>query len=148
MNRRDFLVRTGLALSAGMLAADFPLPKVLAGPAQPLKLDTWQAVRDQFLLSRDIIHMSCFFLASHPTPVRKAIEAHRRGLDENPIGYWLDQSEKQEALVLRAAGDYLGASPTDIALTDSTTMGLGLLYGGLKLREGQEVLTTIPRNCR
>ena len=59
------------------------------------------------------------------------------------MGYWFDQSEKLEASVLRAAGEYLGASPTDIALTDSTTMGLGLLYGGLKLREGQEVLTTI-----
>ena len=33
-------------------------------------------------------------------------------------------------------------SPTDIALTDSTTMGLGLLYNGLELRAGDEVLTT------
>ena len=143
MNRRDFLVRTGLALSAGLLAADFPLSKVLAGPAKPLKLDTWEAVRDQFSLSRKLIHMSCFFLASHPAPVREAIEVHRRELDANPIGYWLDQSERLEASVLRAAAEYLGVSPTDIALTDSTTMGLGLLYGGLKLREGQEVLTTI-----
>lgn len=143
MNRRQFLVRTGLALSGGMLAANFPLPNVLAGSAQPLKLDTWEAVREQFSLSRNVIHMSCFFLASHPKPVRAAIEAHRRRLDENPIGYWLDQSEKLEASVLRAAADYLAANPTDIALTDSTTMGLGLLYGGLKLREGQEVLTTI-----
>src|SRR5436309_3653560 len=143
MNRRDFLVRTGLALSTGMLAADFPLAKVLASPAQPVKLDTWEAVRDQFLLSRDVIPMPGSFLASHPTPVREAIEVHRRGLDANPMGYWFDQSEKLEASVLRAAADYLGASPTDFALTDSTTMGLGLLYGGLKLREGQEVLTTI-----
>ncbi|MGH7754482.1 MAG: aminotransferase class V-fold PLP-dependent enzyme, partial [Gemmatimonadales bacterium] len=29
-----------------------------------------------------------------------------------------------------------------VALTDSTTMGLGLLYGGLKIRQGQEILTT------
>jgi selenocysteine lyase/cysteine desulfurase len=143
MNRRDFLVRTGLAVSAGMLAAGFPLSKVLAGPAQLAKLDTWEAVRDQFPLSRDVIHMSCFFLSSHPTPVREAIEMHRRGLDENPMGYWWEHSEKLEATVLLAAADYLGVSPTDIALTDSTTMGLGLLYGGLRLREGQEVLTTI-----
>jgi selenocysteine lyase/cysteine desulfurase len=32
--------------------------------------------------------------------------------------------------------------PSDIALTDSTTMGLGLLYSGLKLRTDQEILTT------
>jgi selenocysteine lyase/cysteine desulfurase len=44
--------------------------------------------------------------------------------------------------VLSAASEYLGVSPTDIALTDSTTMGLGLLYGGLDLRGGQEILTS------
>jgi selenocysteine lyase/cysteine desulfurase len=44
--------------------------------------------------------------------------------------------------VLQAAAGYLGVDPTEIALTDSTTMGLGLLYGGLALREGQEILTT------
>lgn len=143
MNRREFLMRTGLALSAGVLAANFPLSRLCAGQSQPARLESWEAVRDQFPLSRDIIHMSCFFLASHPTPVREAIERHRRGLDENPIGYWVDQSERLEGAVLAAAADYLGVSPTDIALTDSTTMGLGLLYGGLTLREGQDILTTV-----
>ena len=82
---------------------------------------------------------------SHPIPLRSraAIERHRRGLDADPIGYWFEQEEKQEAAVLRAAADYLAVDPTEIALTDSTTMGLGLLYGGLTLREGQEILTTL-----
>ncbi|WP_447978851.1 aminotransferase class V-fold PLP-dependent enzyme [Candidatus Nitrospira bockiana] len=87
--------------------------------------------------------MACFFLASHPASVRAAIDRHRRGLDENPIGYWLDHSEHLEAEVLTAAGDYLGVDPRDIALTDSTTMGLGLLYGGLTLRAGQDLLSTV-----
>jgi selenocysteine lyase/cysteine desulfurase len=93
-------------------------------------------------LSREVIHLAGFFLAAHPLPVREAIERHRRGLDQDPIGYWFEYEEKQEAAVLRAAAEYLGVDPTEIALTDSTTMGLGLLYGGLTLREGQEVLTT------
>jgi selenocysteine lyase/cysteine desulfurase len=37
-------------------------------------------------------------------------------------------------------------SPTEIALTDSTTMGLGLLYGGLALKADQEILTTTSRS--
>lgn len=150
MNRRGFLVRTGLALSAALLNAQLPSQGSLAGSAdpigsasRPLRLDSWEAVRDQFPLSRDAVHMSCFFLASHPTPVREAIEAHRRGLDENPLTYILDNEERLEAAVLSAAADYLGVDPADIALTDSTTMGLGLLYGGLTLAPGQEVLTTV-----
>lgn len=141
MYRRDFLIRTGLALGAAVLA-EMPSAGVLAGSADPAKLDTWEGVRDQFLLSRDFIHMTGFLLASHPRPVREAIEAHRRGLDDNPAHYWEDNEERCEAEVLRAAADYLGVAPTDIALTDSTTMGLGLLYGGLALRADQEILTT------
>nr|HMS86553.1 aminotransferase class V-fold PLP-dependent enzyme [Nitrospira sp.] len=139
--RRDFLVRTGLALGAALLADARPC--ALANPSSPQgKLESWESIRAQFPLSPQLIHLAAFFLASHPTPVRDAIERHRAGLDADPIGYWVDQEEKQEARVLQAAADYLGGNPTDIALTDSTTMGLGLLYGGLQLRAGQEILTT------
>lgn len=142
IDRRRFLVRSGLALSAAVLSPEiFPLSHASA-LAEPSKSSDWQAVRDQFPLSRDLIHLAGFFLASHPTPVREAIERHRAGLDADPIGYWMGHEKKQEAAVLQAAAGYLGVDPTEIALTDSTTMGLGLLYGGLALREGQEILTT------
>jgi selenocysteine lyase/cysteine desulfurase len=86
--------------------------------------------------------MASFFLSSHPRPVREAIEAYRRSLDANPIGYIFGNEERLEAESLAAAAAYLGVDPTEIALTDSTTVGLGLLYGGLKLAPGQEILTT------
>jgi len=142
INRRNFLVRSGLAISAALLAGESPVSTAIAS-APLLKLDSWQAVREQFQLSRDYIHLAGFFLASHPAQVQAAIERHRRGLDADPIGYWFEQEEKQEAAVLRAAADYLAVDPTEIALTDSTTMGLGLLYGGLSLREDQEILSTL-----
>jgi selenocysteine lyase/cysteine desulfurase len=44
--------------------------------------------------------------------------------------------------VRQAAATYLDTAPENVALTDSTTMGLGILYSGLKLRRGQEILTT------
>lgn len=141
IGRRGFLVRTGVALSAAILAE--ACSHTLASQQAPRNTFTnWEDLRAQFPLSSHLIHLAAFFLASHPTPVREAIERHRAGLDADPIGYWVDHEEKQEAKVLQAAADYLGADPTDIALTDSTTMGLGLLYGGLHLRSGQEILTT------
>jgi len=141
IDRRRFLVRSGLALSAALLAAEFPVPRTAAADEPSLPPD-WQAVRDQFSLSRELIHLAGFFLASHPRPVREAIERHRAGLDADPIGYWFAHEKKQEAAVLQAAAGYLGVSSTEIALTDSTTMGLGLLYGGLTVKQGQEMLTT------
>ena len=142
MNRRDFLVRTGLLLGGALLAGGVARPRADAELTDSLKVESWESVREQFALSRELIHMAGFFLASHPAAVRQAIERHRRELDQNPIGYWIDQSERLEGAVLRAAAEYLGGHPADIALTDSTTMGLGLLYGGLTLRDGQEILTT------
>ncbi|HET6674206.1 MAG TPA: aminotransferase class V-fold PLP-dependent enzyme, partial [Nitrospiraceae bacterium] len=143
MDRRQFLVRTGAALGASLLSGLTGLPLPPARAQSESRAGGWESVRAQFLLSADVIHMAGFFLASHPTPVRDAIERHRRGFDANPIGYWLEHEKKQEAAVLKAAADYLAVAPADIALTDSTTMGLGLLYGGLALRQGQEILTTV-----
>jgi isopenicillin-N epimerase len=137
MDRRDFLVRTGLTFAAGALAA---LPPASTAPAR--QLDDWDAVRGLFSVNPDFLHFGGLYLASHPAPVQQAIEQHRRGLDDNPVDYLHQQQAPLEAAVLRAAAGYLGASPSDIALTDSTTMGLSLLYTGLSVRADQELLTT------
>src|SRR5262245_28235430 len=111
MNRRDFLVRTGLLLSTGVLAASSSEPPGRAEPSASAGLDNWDTIRAQFNLTRDRIHMASFLLASHPQPVREAIEIHRRGLDENPADYLHENSERLEGAVLRAAADYLGVQP-------------------------------------
>jgi selenocysteine lyase/cysteine desulfurase len=139
LDRRQFLVRTGAALAAGAAFAD--LDEVAAAPTADAALD-WAGVGRQFRLAPGWTHLSGLLLASHPLPVRRAIERHRRGLDANPVHYLHERGPALEAGVLRAAGAYLRARPTEIALTDSTTMGLGLLYNGLELRAGDEVLTT------
>ena len=105
-------------------------------------LGDWAAVRSEFLLSRDHIHLALMLVTSHPRPVREAIERHRRALDENPSSYFEEKFFNIEGEVRAAAAQYMGGAPEDIALTDSTTMALAVLYGGLPLRPGQQVLTT------
>src|SRR5205823_11786671 len=128
LDRRQFLVRTGLTLAAGALAGASSSREAAADRWYALPgPDDWDAIRAQFNLAPDYIHLGGFLLASHPAPVRGAIEAHRGGLVDNPVHYIHEQGPRLEAEVLGAAADYLGGDPTDIALTDSTTMGLGLL---------------------
>jgi isopenicillin-N epimerase len=117
--------------TAGRLAAN-------QGPA----LNDWAAVRSEFALSRDHIHLALMLVTSHPRPVREAIERHRRALDENPSAYFEEKFFTIDSEVRAAAAQYMGGAPDDIALTDSTTMALAVLYGGLPLRAGQQVLTT------
>jgi selenocysteine lyase/cysteine desulfurase len=102
----------------------------------------WASVRDQFALARDRVHMASFLLASHPRPVADAIERHRHAFDEDPVHYWETRFMTAEAEQRAAAAQYLGTEPDLIALTDSTTMGLALIYATLRLGEGQEILTT------
>ena len=89
----------------------------------------------------DYVNLTRFLLASHPPKVAAAIDRHRRALDRNAALYLRD-SERLEHAARTAAADHLGARPDEIALTDSTTMGLALVYGGLRLESGDEVVTT------
>ena len=89
----------------------------------------------------DYVNLTRFLLASHPPKVAAAIDRHRRALDRNAALYLRD-SERLEHAARTAAADHLGARPDEIALTDSTTMGLALVYGGLRLEPGDEVVTT------
>jgi selenocysteine lyase/cysteine desulfurase len=146
MDRRSFLQAAGLSVGASLWADTGCAPPISATPVTaangPADLARWEDVRRQFDLRPDLIHLGGFFLASHPAPVRAAIEAHRKGLDESPFSYVEDNVGRFEAATRAALGAHVGARPEDFAMTDSATMGLGLVYGGLELRPEQEVLTS------
>jgi selenocysteine lyase/cysteine desulfurase len=149
--RRQFVVGSGAAAVAAMGACssgsddgaelDRGATTTSTAPAQ-LDPSDWGSVRDQFALDPDIAHFAAFVFASHPRQVAEAIERHRAGLDRDPEGYLLTAQAELEANVSQAAASYLGGDPGQVALTDSTTMGIGLVYGGLRLAEGDEVVTT------
>ena len=146
MDRRDFLVR-GAALGAGALAlkgcaGGGGTPSAATPAGTTSAPGSWEAVRDEFDLARDRVHMTGFLLVSHPRVVREAIERHRRAFDEDPATYIHEAMEREERAVRAAATEYLGAGVDEVAMTDSTTMGIGIVYGGLELRPGQEILTT------
>lgn len=144
MNRRDFMTRSGLLFGASLLS----LPRAVSAMAQPATspspsvFNNWDEVRRLFTLDPQLIHMAGFYLASHPAPVREAIDRHRRGFDANAIEYHHDNAMKLELAAIEAAARYLGVDQAGIAMTDSTTMGLGLIYNAIDLQPGQEVLTT------
>jgi selenocysteine lyase/cysteine desulfurase len=108
--------------------------------ARRADLSTWGGVRAELGLDPRLRHFAAFLLAPHPRPVREAIERHRRALDADPAGYL--RAAEARVDVRASAARYLGASREDVALTGSTTMGLAILYRGLRLRPGEEILST------
>jgi selenocysteine lyase/cysteine desulfurase len=145
MLRRQFLNTLGLTVGSGLIARS----KILRATLEPdianndIQAGDWSALRDMFPLTRKYIQLSTFLLASHPKPVSDAIEKHRRALDENPSDYWHHHFQTIDAQISQSAAQYMGGKAENIALTDSTTMGLGLIYSGLKLQGGDEVLQTV-----
>jgi selenocysteine lyase/cysteine desulfurase len=141
LDRRRFLARTG-ALAGAIALGSTPSLRESWAAAQATAADGWDAVRSQFELRDDRLHFAAPVLAAHPTVVRDAIASHRRSLDSDPKVYLYQREAQLENEVLETAGRYLDAPADEIALTDSTTMGLGTFYGGLALTADDEVLTT------
>lgn len=146
-DRRTFLKQAGLLAAALPLTGPGPLLATAHAAPDPAASGTdWAAFRGLFELDPAYAHFANFLITSHPRPVRDAIEALRARFDHHPARLvdWDSQSEwKHEAAVREWAARYLEVTPRQIALTGSTTEGLGLIYGGLKIAPGQEVLTTV-----
>jgi isopenicillin-N epimerase len=142
ISRRNFLTAAGLSIAATTLRAKSVLAKEAPNQSQDLS-----TVRDYFDLNREYIHLSSFFLASHPRPVQDAIDRYRKEINRNPFqvvehGLFTTNGESMTDKTKKAAAEYLGAKPEEIALTGNTTTGLALIYHGLKLKANQEILTT------
>jgi len=144
VDRRRFILTAGLSVAGGALAPAATLaerrPSPGAGP--PAAARDWTWVREQFPASRDWAHFAAFYIVSHPRPVTEAIERLRREIDENPFEVVEHGLFTRPDEVRRAAAEYLGGRAEEVALTRCTTEGLALVYSGLRLRPGQEILTT------
>jgi selenocysteine lyase/cysteine desulfurase len=152
VDRRTFLARAGATAVAGASAATASLqprpgegaPSALVSAAGSVD---WPAVRRLLNLSPDWIHLASFYLASHPKPVRDAVDEYRRRIDENPM--YVEEAMFEEGhehaldRVRKRAAAYVGGQPDEIAFVPNTTTGLALVYNGLRIEPGQEVLTSV-----
>src|SRR5262245_40029536 len=83
LDRRAFMVRTSAAIAAAAVPSPL-LAAVQSRTPAPADLRGWQDVRRLFTLAPNQLHFASFYLASHPRPVREAIETFRRTLDDEP----------------------------------------------------------------
>ena len=63
-------------------------------------------------------------------------------MDTDPVEYLEQNGERLTEASREAAARRWGVPASHIALTDNTTIGVGLVYTGLKVRKGQELLAT------
>ena len=146
LSRRGFLTAPAM-LAAGALVPSALMTALAAQAAPAADLSDWDRVRAQFTLDPAYQHFASFFIASHPAPVREAIEGYRRAIDANPFlvierGLFEDEAHNVPLQVQTVIAEYLGGRAEDVCLTPNTTTGLALVYHGLPLQPGDEVLCT------
>ncbi|TVP45606.1 MAG: aminotransferase class V-fold PLP-dependent enzyme [Gemmatimonadales bacterium] len=167
MNRREFMVAAGAAVSVAVvggiagcgsplddLAPDSPDAGATRGgeelsraarngdAASPGDAGHWADVRGRFAVPPEPVQLAGMLLAPHPDTVREAILAHREALDSDPARYVEAQDGPLKQRAREAGAAYMGVDASDLALTDSTTMGIGLAYSGVSMRRGQECIIT------
>jgi len=150
MNRREYLTKAAMLASGGILP--FITTPLMGTSVSALTTDTtknengalssgdWVGLRKLFKLRPDFIHLATFLLSSHPKPVADAIERHREAFDLDPVDYYYVNSRKMEEEVVKMASEYMRVKTTQIAMTDSTTMGLAMVANGLILHPKDEIL--------
>jgi isopenicillin-N epimerase len=147
LSRRQFLAVPAALAATSLVPGGFADVLAKETPALP-DLSDWDRVRRQFALDPSYAHFASFFIASHPAPVRDSIESWRRAMDRDPFqtiehGMFGDDAHNIPLQVTTTIARYLGGRAQDIAITRSTTEGLALVYHGLPLKAGDEVLTTV-----
>jgi isopenicillin-N epimerase len=112
--------------------------------ARPTDGVDWGAVAGNFSLERGWSDFTAFMLSSHPRPVREAIADFTSKIDQWPEWAELEALKPAEQNrvfgVKSALSGFLGGAATEFALVPNTTTGLGLLFSGLQIRPGDEIL--------
>jgi selenocysteine lyase/cysteine desulfurase len=150
MNRREYLTKASILAGSAMLPLVTPFSMRAFGSDEAtfatknenseLSSADWVGLRKLFKLRPDYIHLATFLLSSHPKPVADAIERHRKAFDLDPVEHYYENSRQMEEAIVNSAAEYMGGKATQIAMTDSTTMGLAMVASGLVLNPEDEIL--------
>ena len=150
--RRNFLA--GLA-APGLMLGVAPAAQALTDAA-PFAPDAasddaalFAAARAQFLIPAGVAYCNTGTLGASPREVVDAVTEGVRRL-ETDLAAWPYEKPEGEPLtgyqqlleVRAAAGRFVNASASEIALTQNATMGMNFLANGLDLAAGDEVVST------
>lgn len=100
------------------------------------------AIRDQFLLRRDVVFLNHGSFGACPRPVFEAYQRWQRELEEQPVEFFARRAKNLMRWARAALGEYLGAGPDDLVYVPNATTGLNIVARSLRLNPGDEVLTT------
>jgi selenocysteine lyase/cysteine desulfurase len=100
-------------------------------------------LREQFPVLRRIAYLNAGTCGPVPeAAVAATVETLRLGAEEGRTSAHFKRRQEQAAALRAAYAQRLGCAPDDVALTTSTTDGVGTAVAGLDLGSGDEIVTS------
>jgi len=99
-------------------------------------------VRKEFLLPADLTHLNTGSLGATPGFILDAVAGYLRELESDPVHNLFGPMGAAMEEVRRHAAQFIGADLAEVTITRNTTEGMNLIATGMKLKPGDEVLTT------
>ena len=94
------------------------------------------------MLRPGLTHLNCGSLGATPRGIIDAVCGYMRELESDPVGNeWGPMGSRMEEVRSKAA-EFLGAEKDEVALTRNTTEGMNTVASGIRLKKGEEILTT------
>src|SRR5262245_62926634 len=147
MNRRDFARLLALSGAAPFVTPDLAwargaaVPKLPPTPASPdEKICT--AVRDQFVMPKDLTMLNAANLCPSSAPVLETLYTMTKDMDRDPSSDNRAKLGDGRENTRKMLADFLRVTPEEIVITRNTSESNNLVSNGIDLKAGDEVLLT------
>lgn len=100
----------------------------------------WERVKAQFSLAPGLILMNAANLCPSPYPVQESVFRHTRDVNGDPSFQNRGKFGAMKEEAREALAEYVGAFPSEIAITRNTSEGNNSVVNGLDLGSGDEVI--------
>jgi selenocysteine lyase/cysteine desulfurase len=144
MNRREFARLLAIGGAAPFVSPKTAWARRSDLPPTPASPDEkfWTAVRDQFVMPKDLAMLNAANLCPSSSPVLETMYKFTKDMDQDPS---FDNRAKlgdgREA-TRKLLADFLRVTPEEIVITRNTSESNNLVSTGIDLKAGDEVLLT------
>ena len=144
MNRRDFARLLALGGAAPFLAPGTAWPRPSDLPPTPASPDEkfWTAVRDQFVMPKELTMLNAANLCPSSAPVLETLYRTTKDMDQDPSQDNRAKLGDGRENTRKLLADFLHVTPEEIVITRNTSESNNLVSTGIDLKAGDEVLLT------